>query len=35
LMISAVATASVAILLAVGAVLVLFIMCLNEVGGFK
>jgi hypothetical protein len=35
LMISAVATASVAILLAVGAVLVLFIMCLSEAGAFK
>jgi hypothetical protein len=35
LMISAVATASVAILLAVGAVIVLFIMCLNEAGAFK
>lgn len=35
LMISAVATALVAIMLAVGAVIVLFIMCLNEMGGFK
>ena len=35
LMISAVATALVAIMLAVGAVIVLLIMCLNEVGAFK
>jgi hypothetical protein len=35
LMISAVATALVAIMLAVGAVIVLLIMCLNEVGAFR